>query len=497
MILSKIRIVIDSKTKKIGDIKPISNGVEVQSGNQIIKFPKNSHIMPGFVDSHIHFFGVGEISKMPNFSECQSEDDMIDIIKSSSFRRGEWIVGFGWNQEKFKNKQYPSKTSFDKAFPNTQIYLKRIDGHSALINSYTAKKAGISKKTKNPTGGIIQKDNNGDLTGILIDNAIELVQNQLPFYSEQQIEEIVSTSQSILTEMGITEVYDMDFYPELYQYFFANGNNLKMRVNSFIKSQNDEWKGFCDPPTHKKMWKLIGFKHYLDGALGSRGASLIEKYSDAETFGIDLLTSEQIEEKTKFALNRKLSIAIHAIGDKANRVALRVYSKFPKLKNKLRIEHCQMIKYEDLQYLRSGNIICSVQPIHYVSDTDSGMVQSRIGNQRMGDAYRWKSIRDFDGILVAGSDAPIESPNPFLGLLAFTNSSNTNELISIQEALESYITTPHKVYKKKRGKIEVGFDADFIILDNNFLENQKSISKTNVLATIINGNFVFNIGNKK
>lgn len=497
MILSKIRITIDNKTRKIGDIKPIKSGVEVQLGNQIVKFPKNCHIMPGFVDSHIHFFGVGETYKMPNFSECHSEDDMIDIIKSSSFRRGEWIVGFGWNQEKFKNKQYPSKAPFDKAFPDTPIYLKRIDGHSALINSNAEKKVGISNKTKSPNGGIIQKDNNSDLTGILVDNAIELVQKKLPFYTEKQIEEIVEISETILTKMGITEVYDMDFYPELYNFFYTQGDKFNLRINSFVKSQNDEWKGICEVPSYKKNWRLIGYKHYLDGALGSRGASLIEKYSDADTFGIDLLTPEQVESKTRFALNSNLSIAIHAIGDKANRVALETYSKFPKFKNKLRIEHCQMINSNDLHYLIMGNIICSVQPIHYVSDTNSGMVQSRIGTDRMHDAYRWKSILQSGGILVAGSDAPIESPDPLLGIKSFTSSGNIGELLSINESLDAYITTPHKVYKKKRGKIEVGFDADFIIIDNNFLENQKSISKTNVLATIINGNFVFNSGNKK
>jgi len=283
----------------------------------------------------------------------------------------------------------------------------------------------------------------------------------------------------------------------LFEYFSKNGNQFAVRINSFIKSQNDEWKGICELPQKKGLWNLIGYKHYLDGALGSRGASLLEKYSDANTYGIDLLSPYEVEEKTKFALENKLSIAIHAIGDKANRVALQTYSKFPKFKNKMRIEHCQMIKASDLELLKQRNIICSVQPIHYVSDTKSGMVQSRIGSNRMTDAYRWKSLLLAGGILVAGSDAPIESPNPFWGIDAFINSENKNELILIDNALEAYITTPHKIYKKNRGKIEIGYDADFIVIDNNFIENQKSISNTNVLATITNGNFVFKNGSKQ
>lgn len=490
MILSKIKIIIDTKSKKIKEINPIKEGIEVQIGKETRKFPNNSYLMPGFVDSHIHFFGVGEMHLLPNFTQCTCEDDMIDIIKSSSFRRGDWIVGFGWNQDKFKNKQYPSKTPFNKAFPNTPIFLKRIDGHSALINDYAQKIAGISSKTKNPYGGIIQRNSNGDLTGILIDNAMELVQSKLPFYSNSQIKEIIDISQNILTQMGITEVYDMDFYPELYNYFLDNGNNFKIRINSFVKSQNDEWMGICKLPTKTDMWKLIGYKHYLDGALGSRGASLLEKYNDEDTYGINLLSPEQLETKTKFALSNKLTIAVHAIGDKANRVALTTYNKFKRFKNKLRIEHCQVIDSKDLQLLKNGNIICSVQPIHYISDTNSGMAQSRLGKTRMASAYRWKSLMDAGGILVAGSDAPIESANPFYGLDALLNSANKSELLTFEEALEAYITNPHKIYKKKRGKIEVGYDADFIVIDNFISKNRKSILYTNVLSTIINGKFV-------
>ncbi len=494
MILSKIRITIDAKSNKISKITSIADGIEIEKANIIKKFPRNTFVMPGFVDSHIHFFGVGEVSLMPNLSDCCSEDDLIDKIKSSSFRRGDWIVGFGWNQENFRNKQYPHKSTLDKAFPNAPVYLKRIDGHSALINSFADKIIGINNKTPNPPGGIIQRDENNDLSGILIDNAIELVQSKLPFYSPTQIQEITKISESILTKMGITEVYDMDFYPDLYDYFLLNGNKFKLRINSFVKSQNDEWKGICKVPLKKKMWKLIGFKYYLDGALGSRGASLLEKYNDAETYGLDLLSNEVILEKTREALNQNLSIAVHAIGDKANRIALQTFSLFQRHKNKLRIEHCQIIREKDLKYLRNGNIICSVQPIHFVSDTLSNMAVERIGKYRMQDAYRWRSLIDAGATLVAGSDAPIESANPFFGLEAFVSSNNKKELLSLNEALDSYISNPHKIYKQKRGKIEVGYDADFIIIDNNFMENPKSISKTNVLSTIINGNFVTNNG---
>lgn len=494
MILGKIRITIDAKSKKISKITPISNGIEIEIGKTIKKYPKNTFVMPGFVDSHIHFFGVGEVGLMPNFLDCRSEDDIIDKIKSSSFRRGNWIVGFGWNQENFRDKQYPNKSKLDKAFPHTPVFLKRIDGHAAIINSFAEKIVGIRNKTPNPSGGMILRDRNNNLTGILIDNALELVQSKLPFYSQSQIDEIVEISEKTLTKMGITEVYDMDFYPELCEYFSLNGNKFKLRINSFVKSQNDEWKGICELPIKKRMWKLIGFKHYLDGALGSRGASLLERYNDADSFGLDLLNKEIVLQKTKEALQKNLSIAVHAIGDKANRVALEVFSLFPKHKNKLRIEHCQIVKETDLSYLSNGNIICSVQPIHYISDTSSNMAIERIGKHRMNDAYRWRTLIEAGATLVAGSDAPIESANPFFGLDAFINSKNKKELLSIAQALDAYVSNPHKIYKQKRGKIEIGYDADFIVLDNNFIENPKSILKTNVLSTIINGNFVTNNG---
>lgn len=490
MILSNLRIIIDKKTGTIENLISIHNGVEIQIDSQIYKFA-DSFVMPGFVDSHLHFFGLGETKLMPNFSECTCEDDMIDILKTTSFRRGEWIIGFGWNQEKFKDKKFPNKIPFDKAFPQTPVYLKRIDGHCALINSKAEKLAGITNETLSPYGGEIAKDDFGNPNGILIDSAMNLIENILPFYSKTQIGEIIEISENELIKLGVTEVYDMDFYPQLYEYFVENGDNFKIRINSFVKSQNNEWEGICKLPSHTKMWNLIGLKHYADGALGSRGALLIEKYSDATTNGLELLNEFEINKRTNFALKNNLSIAIHAIGDLANRYVLKVYSQYPENDGKLRVEHCQIINSADLEYLKYGNIICSVQPIHFVSDTNSNMAQSRLGEERMTDAYRWKTLLEVGGILVAGSDAPIESPNPFFGLEAFVNSTNLGELLTIDEALNAYIQTPHKIYKQNRGEVKIGSQADLIIIDRNFKENPKSISQTNVISSIINGNFVY------
>lgn len=501
MLPEKLKLEIENG--KINSISPSEKGVEILLDGQSHSF-ENASILPGFVDSHLHFFGIGEVALMPDFRSCTNEKEMLDRIYQKPFYRGDWLVGFGWNQENFLSREFPKKELFDNAFPDTPVFLKRIDGHSAIVNQKALELIGITENTESPFGGIIHKDENGLLTGLLIDTAMDLAMNLLPFYDENQIRKILNYSQNYLSKLGLTEVIDMDLEPCLIQHLklFDNEGLLKIRVNSFVKAQNDDYIDFIREPYFGKHFSVRGIKLYADGALGSRGAALKQPYTDKpDESGLLLLTKTEMKEKISNALRVGFSVAIHSIGDKASELVLDAFdeitcsNEIKQIQNKyevteeipFRLEHCQIISENDLPKFANGLIAASVQPIHFTSDTLAGMAQQRIGDGRMRDAYRWKSLNNTNAPFLSGSDAPIESPNPFLGIGAFTSNLRPNEQLTLSEAIDSYTINPQKSLgnHKKRGKIQIGYDADLIVI-----ENCDSISASKILCTIIDGQIV-------
>lgn len=507
MIPSKYKIEIEDG--KIKRVFPSQAGVELNlDGNEI--FFENCYVLPGLVDSHLHFFGIGEVSMMPDFRNCCSEAEMIDLIKQKTFKRGDWIVGFGWNQENFPENRYPIKSYFDEAFPVTPIFLKRIDGHSALINSKAAEILNLNEHSIPPSGGIIQKNSDGSLNGILIDTAMDIVLNSLPFYDREQVFSILNYSQNYLSELGLTEIIDMDLEPRLIEYLkeFDSLGNLVIRVNSFVKAHNDEYIDFIEKPYSGKNFSVKGIKLYADGALGSRGAALKNEYADMENeFGLLLIETDLMKKKIESALDKGFSVAVHSIGDRGSELVLKVFNsilcsyRIKSIQKRFeqtgeypfRLEHCQVISESDLSGFANGLIAASVQPIHFLSDTENGMAQKRLGIYRMSDAYRWKSLSLSGGLLLSGSDAPIESPNPFLGISALVDSKERSENLSLDEAIETYCLNPHKSLGNhlNRGKIASGFNADLTVI-----RMSQNISESEVLCTIVEGKIIYKSKNK-
>lgn len=520
----KKNIQIKVKNGKIINLSSFKNGVQIINENETLTFP-NSIALPGFVDSHLHFFGTGEVGLMPDFRNCRNEDEMIDKIKEKTFYRNNWIIGFGWNQELFEDKKFPNKDKFDKAFPDTPLFLRRIDGHSALLNSKALEILEISASSTSPVGGIIVKDKSGNPTGILIDNAMNLAIAKLPFYDNSQIYEIIEYAQNFLLSLGLTEIVDMDLDPYLINSLrnFDELRKLHIFVNSFVKAQNKDYIKYIKAPFFGNNFSIIGTKFYADGALGSRGAALHEPYlDDVNGTGLLLINKTDFITKAINALEKGFAVAIHSIGDRATSFVLNSFEKLIKdnfnllsnFKEKqispLRIEHCQMIRTNDLIKAKELNsvqkIIASIQPIHFQSDFSSGMAQARIGIKRLEYSYPWKSLFDADFLVVSGSDAPIESPNPLLGIFNLIfNLNNTKQNISPEIALETYIDNAYKsIGALNRGAIEVDKIANITILPDAFLDliynkknvnsnnMQKSFENLNVISTIVNGKSIYN-----
>lgn len=468
----------------------------------------NSVAYPGFVDSHCHVTGIGMRLSMVNLSDCRSEEECIEKLKNSNYLRDGWIEGWGWNQENWTKKEFPDKKLLDKAFPDNPVCLTRIDGHSQWVNSRALQIAEIKSNLLDPPGGQILRGEDGEPNGMLIDNAINYVLEVIPPYSPEQIAGFISKSLNNLAANGITEVHDMDveiMYIDVFKEMMIQ-KMLPIRVASYIKAQNNEWmrdsiKGFISD-----FLSVRGLKFYIDGALGSKGASLIGTYMNDDKSGLNLIEEKSLFNRTKMGLINGFDIAVHAIGDKACQTALNVFSnlrKDPLLKGKgrLRLEHSQMIDKNDIQKFESNNIAASVQPIHYSSDC-CGMFQSRIRPEHYDSSYRWKSLIDAGALLVAGSDSPIESHNPLIGLWSFVNRKpfvgdfclNAAEALSPEQALDAYCVNPHIALgnEQKRGAIKEWMQADITIVNIDLTQMKDADwNSFNIVATICNGNIIY------
>lgn len=480
-------------------------GVVIRTEHHTHTFP-GCYVLPGLVDSHLHVVGLGMTLSGLTLFGLRSIGECIYVIKkfaeSGNNLRGDWITGMGWNQELWSDSRMPTRQELDEHFPDVPVYLRRADGHSAWVNSEALRRAGITTSTPNPNGGEILRESSGQASGVLIDNAMELVANLLPDYSEQQLESFILTALNDCAKKGLTEVHDMDVPIEYVQKFrtMAESGVLPCRVISWIRGQNWEWKNHGLLPAGGEYQQTKGVKFFADGALGSRGAALIEPYSDAPTHGLFLLTHEELYERCKLALEQGFHCSTHAIGDAANRMTLDVYGRLRSegIADKdtlLRIEHSQIVHPDDVGKFKQYDITAPVQAIHCTSDAT--MAESRLG-ERCNYAYPWLTLQNLGITMSGGSDAPIESNDPIKGIHAFcyrrANGTNQpwypNEIINRKDAISAYTINAHKAgdVAYRRGIIKQGMDADFTILDRDIYQcDEEELLETKIIATISGG----------
>jgi len=501
----------------------VNNGVIVELGDSQDLLNKydaeekidanGKFIYPGFYDAHAHFFMLAEAMDEVNLVGSKSFDEVLERVKSyiAANPNKKWIVGNGWDQNLWPEKKFPTKDSLDKYFPNIPIYLTRVDYHAALANDKALEKAELDSAYF-VEGGIISVNEQGLPDGILIDNAMQLVRNHIPKEQKSALLKILRRTQDSLLSVGLTSIVDAGLTKDQIESLkiFYNEDSLAIRDYAMVAATNESIKEYLRSGTFESdRLTVSSFKLMADGALGSRGACLLHPYHDAPTNGFLLQSPEEFDKVIKKLANSNFQVNTHAIGDSANRIILDSYGKYLKdgKKRRWRIEHAQIIAPEDFDKFKEFQIIPSVQPTHATSDMY--WAEDRIGSERIKGAYAYKKLLDEYGLLALGSDFPVEHYNPLYGFHAAVarvdkqgfpkGGFQMENAITREQALRGMtIWAAYSCFQeKKRGSIEKGKDADFIILDEDIMKApNENLRNIKTLRTVISGKTEFLRGTK-
>lgn len=465
-------------------------------------------LVPGLIDAHAHLYGLGLGLQNVDLVGTTSFDEVLGrIVAFQEEKNLPYIVGRGWDQNKWDNKNFPNKTKLDSLFPDTPVALRRIDGHALLVNSKALELAGITAKTKMDGGEVVLE--NGEPSGILIDNPMELVNKTFPPTTEEVSVQALLDAQKIALQYGLTTVDDAGLDRNIIELIdtLQKQEKFKLRMYTMVSNSPENVDYYLENGPYKSdRLNVRSFKVYTDGALGSRGAAMREPYSDQHNhYGAMITTEEDLNILAKKLAASEFQMNSHAIGDSANIAVLRVYNKAleGQTDRRWRVEHAQIIPPEGFDYFtKKHNILPSVQPTHATSDMY--WAENRIGAERMKGAYAYKKLLDRSGIIALGTDFPVEQVNPmytFYAAVARKDLKNDPEkgfqmkdALTREEALRGMTIWAAfaNFEEKEKGSIEVGKFADFTILDKDIMEvDEAELPNTKVVATIVNGEIVY------
>lgn len=468
---------------------------------------KGKAVYPGFIDAHAHFYGYGQSLQSADLRETQSWEEVLTRLSEFAKTHPDgWLIGRGWDQNDWTDKQFPNKEKLDLLFPGRPVLLERIDGHAAIVNQKALDEAGLSKSFALTGGDIVEK--NGKLTGLLIDNAVGLVQNKIPLPDAKQTEKILLDAEKNCFAVGLTTIDDcgLDFETvDIIEKMQAK-KSLKMRLYVMLSDTEKNYDYLFKRGAIKTdRLNVRAFKVYADGALGSRGACLLHPYNDMPNKrGFLLSETKHFEQVAKKINDHNFQMCTHAIGDSANRAILKIYNEVLGGKNdkRWRIEHAQVVAPEDFNAFGTANVIPSVQPTHATSDMY--WAADRLGNERVKGAYAYKQLMDQNGWIPLGTDFPVEQINPMFTFFAATARKDAKDFPKGGYQMENALTPEQALRgmtiwaakanfeEKEKGSIEVGKFADFIVLENDIMKaTAEQILKNKVLKTYVNGEKVY------
>lgn len=494
----------EGKFIKIGSNEEV---LEKYSSEKIISL-EGKFIFPGLIDAHSHFSGYGALLlKKVDLTGTKSFAEVIEKLQGfHSENKFDWIEGRGWDQNDWEIKEFPTKKELDKIFPEVAIYLTRIDGHAAIVNSKALEIANINKTTKIEGGEILLE--NDEPTGVLIDNAMSLVWNKIPKMNKAQNIKALKLAQKNCFEVGLTSVCDAGIDKEMVLLMDSlhKTGELKMKIYAMLNPTEENFNYFVKKGIYKTDYLTVSsIKLYADGALGSRGAKLIESYSDRENYnGLLVAKQEYFDKIAELAYTSNYQLNIHCIGDSAVKIILDTYGRFLKVKNdrRWRIEHAQIVDNKDFDKFGKFSIVPSIQTTHATSDMY--WADERLGTERIKNAYAYKQLLAQNGWIPNGSDFPIERINPILGFYAAVSRKDINSFpengfqkenaLTRTEALKAMTIWAAKAAfdENEKGSIEVGKFADFVILDKDIMQvSENEIFKSKITNTFINGEEVF------
>jgi len=491
-------------------------------------------IYPGFIDAHAHFVGYGQSLFTVDLYDSKSMDEVVQRVKGfdSAHPNETWILGRGWDQNKFPGKTFPTNEELNKLFPGKPVLLERVDGHASIANDKAFELAGVKAGDKIPGGEIETKNarpddpvGRGRLTGILIDNAVDLVSSKIPSPTPAKLKEALMEAQKNCFAVGLTTIDDCGLSHEAISFIdsLQKTGDLKMRIYAMLSDAKANYDFAFqkarlsaragtdgnDPVGQGKITTdrlhVCAFKVYADGALGSRGACLLQPYSDKPGWSGFLLSSQQhFDSVAKVIYDHGWQMCTHAIGDSGNRTMLTIYGKYLKGKNDLRwrIEHAQVINENDFKLFGDYNVVPSVQPTHATSDMY--WAGERLGPERVKGAYAYKQLLEQNGWIPLGTDFPVEDISPFKTFYAAvvrkdskgwpSNGFQMENALTREETLRGMTIWAAKANfeETEKGSLEKGKFADFVILDSDLVkEVPEKLLQVKVLKTFVGGEKVY------
>ncbi|MFM9014490.1 MAG: amidohydrolase [Gemmatimonadota bacterium] len=449
-------------------------------------------VIPGMTDAHAHVLGLGQSLRNVDLVGTTSYDAVIARVveRAKQTPKGEWIIGRGWDQNDWGDTRWPSHEALSRAVPDHPVYLERVDGHAAVVNALAMQRAGLTRATKDPSGGQIIRDARGEPIGVLVDNAQGLVERSIPAATRAQVKGMIAAAITEMHRWGLTGVHDAGASAqtlELYEELGREGA-LDMRLYAMISDHAptlEAWfrRGPQSGLFDGRLW-VRSIKLYQDGALGSRGAALLEPYSDdASTSGLLVSAPAHIREVADRALVAGFQVNTHAIGDRGNRLVLDAYqgalAARPTADHRFRVEHAQILHSDDIPRFAALGVIPSMQASHQTSDRY--WAGNRLGETRLRGAYAWRSLLETGTIIPNGSDFPVEYVDPLISFKASVSRQDAKgwpvggwfpeQRMTREEALKSMTIWPAYAAFQERelGSLTPGKHADFVVLDQDLL----------------------------
>jgi predicted amidohydrolase YtcJ len=530
--LSADLIVTNARIYTVDDARPLASALTVRDGRiqfvgserealalrgpatQVVD-GKGQTIVPGIVDAHAHLLGLGFTLSDVQLFDTRSYDQVVQkvVARLNGAPAGRWIRGRGWDQNKWGDTRFPTHEALSRISPNNPVVLTRVDGHAILANAVAMRAAGVTAATQDPSGGRIERFPNGEPTGVFVDNAKALVERVIPAATKAEIREATLAAIRESQKYGLVGVHDAGEPMNVIDVFEEMAKAGEFGLRTYVMVGDDSAavahyfaRGPQSALYDGRIW-IRAIKLYSDGALGSRGAALLDPYTDdPKNSGLLLSAPAHIQDVATRGLRAGFQINTHAIGDRGNRVVLDAYeaalNAVPTADHRFRIEHAQVLNFADIPRFAKLGVIPSMQAVHQTSDMN--WVPKRIGYERSLGAYAWRSLLNTGVIIPNGSDMPVERVNPLYSFHAAVARADDNdwppggwlpnEKMTREEALKSLTIWPAVAAFQEQlmGSLTPGKYADFVILDQDIMRvRDDQILKTGVIATYLGGKAVY------
>ncbi len=465
-------------------------------------------VSPGLTDGHCHLYGLGKALEILSLRGLGSAKEAAALVGKEAAARpaGEWIEGRGWDQNLWTPAAFPDRRVLDEVAPKHPVALRRVDGHALWLNGAALAAAGVTKATPDPAGGKIVRDERGEPTGVLVDAAMALIDERMPEPAPDAIRRRILRAAETASQAGLTGVHEMGISEPVVKVYreLAAAGKLPLRVYAYLDASH-----VPELPTRRPdatdplaLFTLRGVKLFADGALGSRGALLLAPYSDdPKNVGLVVTSKEALAAAAKAAAQGGWQMAVHAIGDRANRNVLDAIAEaHVSPQARFRIEHAQIVAPEDAPRFAALGVAASMQPTHATSDMP--WAEARVGKDRIRGAYAWRTMLDAHAHVVAGSDFPVEQVSPLLGLYAFVTRQDGDgkpaggwmpeQKLTLDEALRAFTVEPAwaAFAENDRGRVATGFVADLTVYDR-LLPADRRLLDTKIDMTIVGGKIVY------